>query len=449
MKVLVVGNGAREHAIAWKLQQSPQVTELFVAPGNGGTSQLACNVPISANDTEGLLRFAIDSGVDLTVVGPEGPLAAGIADRFQQAGLLIFGPTKRAARIESSKSFAKDLMVRHGVPTGQARIFTSYEEARQYLLSVPAPVVIKADGLAAGKGVVVAETREEAMETLRLQMVEKRFGPAGERVIIEECLEGPEVSVFAFVDGEYVSPMVAACDYKRAGDGDIGPNTGGMGSFSPTPLWNEDLARRVRAEIMEPVARALVQEGCPYRGVLYAGLMLTSQGPQVLEFNCRLGDPEAQVVLPRLRADLAEVMVRTAQGRLAEAAMEWDQRACVGVVMASGGYPGDYSTGYPIDGLDELDSDVTVFHAGTAFASQEDGTAIKTLTDGGRVMTVTSMGSTLAQARRRVYENVQRIRFEGSFYRTDIAAGSERVSESLPLAGQPTDAVRSGTGGSD
>ena len=447
MKILVVGNGAREHAIAWKLRQSPQVTELFVAPGNGGTSRLACNVPISANDTDALLSFASDSAIDLTVVGPEGPLATGIADQFQEAGLLIFGPTKLAARIESSKSFAKDLMVRYGVPTGRARTFSSYGEAQQYLLSVPAPVVVKADGLAAGKGVVVAETREEALETLRLQMVEKRFGSAGDLAIIEECLEGPEVSVFAFVDGEYVSPMVAACDYKRAGDGDVGPNTGGMGSFSPTALWSDELAIRVRREIMEPVARALVQEGCPYRGVLYAGLMLTDQGPQVLEFNCRLGDPEAQVVLPRLRADLVEIMVKTAQGGLENAAMEWDQRACVGVVLASGGYPGDYSTGYPINGLDQLDSDVIVFHAGTKPAPQAGGAEPRSLTDGGRVMTVTSMGTTLDEARRRVYENVRRIRFEGSFYRTDIAAASGRIVESVPQAAAPTDAVRGGTGG--
>ena len=423
MKILVVGNGAREHVIVWKLSQSPKVTELLVAPGNAGTAQLGHNVPIGAENIDKLLRFAQDAQVDLTVVGPEAPLAAGIADRFQEAGLLLFGPTKDAALIESSKRFAKELMLRHGVPTGAARAFDSYAEAASYVQDSPLPVVVKADGLAAGKGVTVAQTRDEAIEVLRRQMDEKEFGSAGERVLIEEHLEGQELSVFAFVDGEYVSSMVAACDYKRVGDGDVGPNTGGMGSYSPTPLWTEDLDCRVRREIMEPVARALTALGSPYKGVLYAGLMITSQGPKVVEFNCRLGDPEAQVILPRLKTDLAEVMMRTAQGRLHGASLEWASSACVGVVVASGGYPGPYATGQPIDGLTELDEDVTVFHAGTRELGQGGGGPEKVVTDGGRVLTVAALGETLDEARRRVYANVERIRFKDAFYRQDIAAG--------------------------
>lgn len=430
MRVLVVGNGAREHAIAWKLSQSPRVKELFVAPGNAGTAQLARNVPIRATDIEALLRFAQESRIEFTVVGPEAPLAAGIVNRFQEAGLPIFGPTKEAARIESSKSFAKELMLRHGVPTGAAKTFTSYAEASDYALRAPLPVVVKADGLASGKGVVVARTREDAVTALHQQMVEKQFGAAGERVLIEEYLEGQEVSVFAFVDGERVSPLVAACDYKRVGDGDVGPNTGGMGSYSPPPFWDKDLEHRISKEIMEPVARALCDEGSPYWGVLYAGLMLTADGPKVIEFNCRLGDPEAQVVLPRLKTDLLDITMRIAQGsgvgvngplgRMLK--IEWDLRPCVGVVIASGGYPGRYDIGFPIEGLDELDDDITVFHAGTRLLQQEGKADAEVVTDGGRVLTVTALGPTLKEARRRVYANVGRIHFKGSFYRKDIAA---------------------------
>ena len=365
MKILVVGNGAREHAIVWKLSQSPQVKTLHVAPGNAGTAQMATNVTITATDIDGLLEFARANDVDLTVVGPEAPLAAGIADRFQDAGQVIFGPTKAAARIESSKGFAKELMLLHGVPTGSADSFTSFTEASDYLRNAPIPIVVKADGLAAGKGVVVAQTRQEAYEALQQQMQERQLGPAGDRVLIEEYLEGQEVSVFAFVDGSYVSPMATACDYKRIWDGDLGPNTGGMGSYSPALVWDADLESRVRSEIMEPVARGLVDLGTPYRGILYAGLILTEQGPKVLEFNCRLGDPEAQVLLPRLKTDMAEAMMGTASGELERISIEWDARACVGVVMASGGYPDRFSTGYVVEGLDEVEGDVSVFHAGT------------------------------------------------------------------------------------
>ena len=428
MRVLVIGNGAREHAIAWKLCQSPMLDALLVAPGNGGTGQIAENVPIDATDIDGLLRFVQDSQIELTVVGPEAPLAAGIADVFQDAGLLVFGPTQAAARIETSKSYAKELMLRRGVPTGRAEVFDDYERGRDYLQSCSLPIAVKADGLAAGKGVTVAETREEALDALHKQMVEKQFGAAGERVLIEEYLEGTELSVFAFVDGERMSPLVAACDYKRVGDGDTGPNTGGMGSYSPptNDVWNDALEHQVRTQIMEPVVATLRDDGSPYQGVLYAGLMLTRDGPKVIEFNCRLGDPETQVVLPRLKTDLLDVMIKTAQGDLSGISLAWDPQACVGVVVASGGYPGQYKTGYAIETAGDMDEGVTIFHAGTKVATEVSSNTERVLTDGGRVLTVTAMGDTLDEARRKAYANASRISFTGSFYRKDIALLSER-----------------------
>ena len=433
MRVLLVGNGAREHAIAWKLRQSPAVTDLLVAPGNAGTAKLARNVPLGPSDVEGLLKLAKNEEIDLTVVGPEGPLALGIVDRFQEDGQAIFGPTQSAARIETSKSFAKELMLLNDVPTASARTFSSYADARRYVDRAPTPLVVKADGLAAGKGVIIAQDRTKAQDALRVVMEERRFGDAGDRVMVEEYLEGMEVSVFAFVDAEYVSPLVVACDYKRVGDGDVGPNTGGMGSFSPPQVWNQELEDDVR-KIMERVARALTAAGAPYRGVLYAGLMLTSDGPRVLEFNCRLGDPETQVILPRLEADLAQITMAAAEGRLNEAAIRWDPEPCVGVVLASGGYPGDYVTGHPIDGLEDVDDDVMVFHAGTKLGNDD-----ATLTDGGRVLTVAAVGETLEAARTRAYANVGRIRFEDAYHRSDIAAldhdpvrGSITATEEAP-----------------
>ena len=435
MRVLVVGDGGREHAVAWKLSQSPLVSELLAAPGNAGTAQIARNVPVASDDVPGLLRLAKDLEVDLTFVGPEAPLAAGIVDAFQPEGINIFGPTMRAARIESSKSFAKELMRRHGVPTADARSHTSYESALLDAISRGFPVVVKADGLAAGKGVTVARTRDEADKALIELMVERRLGEAGDRVLIEDCLEGQEVSVFAFVAGAYVSPMAAACDYKRVGDGDSGPNTGGMGSYSPPPFWTEELESQVRGRIMEPIAAALDEEGRRYTGVLYAGLMLTADGPMVIEFNCRMGDPETQSMLPRLRSDLAKIASAGAASgpaasrskrdweRLREVSIDWSPSPCVGVVLASGGYPGDYQTGYPIEGLDDLDPDVTAFHAGTRLASGDGGKRNEVVTDGGRVLTVAASGDTLSEARRRAYSNVERIEFEASFCRGDIAAG--------------------------
>lgn len=425
MKVLVVGSGAREHAIAWKLNQSPRIKELLVAPGNAGTARIARNVTIDADDIAGLLRLARESSIDFTVVGPEAPLAAGIADLFHEEGLLLFGPTRAAARIEASKSFAKELMLRHGVPTGRAAIFDSYDAARDYVGSAKPPVVVKADGLAAAKGVTVANTVEEAQMELRRRMVDMEFGAAGKRVLIEEHLEGKEMSVFAFVDGERISPLAAACDYKRVGDGDTGPNTGGMGSYSPPDdsMWNNDMAHRVRTTIMEPVVRALADEGTPYCGVLYAGLMLTDVGPKVIEFNCRMGDPEAQAILPRLNTDLLEVMIESARGDLRSLVLDWEARACVGVVVASGGYPGSYDTGHLIGGLDEVEGkqEMFVFHAGTKLSSDSVGGEHSVATDGGRVLTVAALGDTRAEARSRAYAGAGLVSFPGSFYRRDIA----------------------------
>ena len=417
MNILVVGNGAREHAITWKLSQSPSVGQLFVAPGNAGTHFIANNIPIGAEDIPALIDFASDNAIDLTVVGPEAPLAIGIVDSFTDAGLLAFGPTQAAARIEGSKSFAKQLMADCTVPTAASQTFTDYEAASAYLDACPIPIVVKADGLAAGKGVTVAQTREQAQSAIRESMLDRQFGDAGDCVVIEECMEGQEVSVFAFVDGEYVSPMVAACDYKRVGDGDTGPNTGGMGSFSP-PLpqhWNADIEAQVRSAIMQPMAQGLVDIGAPYRGILYLGLMLTADGPKVVEFNCRLGDPETQVILPRLKSDLAEILLATAKGELQDMRIEWDDRACVGVVAASGGYPAAYTTGYPISGIKEAGYESIVFHAGTKL--QDDAI----VTDGGRVLTVAALADDMRQARILAYDNINRISFKDNFHRTDIA----------------------------
>lgn len=420
MNVLVVGNGGREHAIAWKLNQSPNIDRLVVAPGNPGTGAIAENVMIAPTDLDSLIEYAMEEAVDLTVIGPEAPLADGIADRFQEAGLVVFGPTAAAARIETSKSFAKELMERHKIPTGCAEIFDEFDEAKRYLSDCEIPVAVKANGLAGGKGVVTAQTREEAECALRRFMLKKEFGDAGGRVLIEEFLYGPEISIFAFVDGEIVSPMIAACDYKRVFDGDSGPNTGGMGAYSPPSgdLWNAEVQRRVRVEIMEPIARAMVAEGYPYTGALYAGLMMTKDGPKVIEFNCRLGDPEAQVILPRLRSDLLDAMMATAHAELRNVSLEWDPRVCVGIVLVSGGYPGEYEIGHPIQGIDDVDDDVMVFHAGTRAPDQGLNTLVS---NGGRVVTISALGATYEEARYRAYDNVARVRFNGAFYREDIA----------------------------
>ncbi len=410
--VLLVGSGGREHAFATLLAESPRLDTLFVAPGNAGTAGIATNVPIDVEDSDALVAYSLESGVDFVVVGPEAPLAAGLVDRFDSAGILAFGPTAAAARIESSKWFAKEMMREHGVPTASTQIFTDYDQARQYILAQEPPIVVATDGLAAGKGVVVASDHDEALAALR-----ERIGDGGPGVLVQEYMTGQEISVFAFVDGEHISPMIAACDYSPVGDGNVGPNTGGMGSYSPptAAVWNDETESRVRLEIIEPVVAALASEGSPFRGILYAGLMLTVDGPKVIEFNCRLGDPEAQVVLPRLKSDLLEVMICVALGDVSSASLEWNDQSHVAVVLASGGYPGKYATGFPIDGLDNMPTGVTVYHAGTRL----DGD--KVITAGGRVLAASASGDTLEAARCRAYEGVSRIRFPGSFHRGDIA----------------------------
>lgn len=415
MKVMVVGGGAREHALVWKIRHSPKVDQIYVAPGNAGTEAIAHNLDVSPTDVEALARAAQQYHIDLTVVGPEAPLASGIVDLFQSLDLPVFGPTKAATRLESSKVFSKELMQKYGIPCAQGAVFSSYSQARDYVKSRPAPIVIKADGLAAGKGVTVAASQEQALEALSDIMDRKTLGTAGDRVIVEECLTGREVSLIAFTDGKSVSPMVPACDYKRVFDSDQGPNTGGMGSYSPPDFFDQSQVEQVQRAVLEPAVRAMAEEGAVYKGVLYAGLIATSEGLKVLEFNARFGDPETQVMIPRLKTDLVDIMLAIIDGTLDKMKIEWSDEACVGVVMASAGYPGSYKTGFPITGLDKLDEDILVFHAGTA-------TREGVVTSGGRVLTVVARGETLDEARARVYTNIPRIHFEGCHYRRDIAA---------------------------
>jgi phosphoribosylamine--glycine ligase len=417
LKILVVGSGAREHTLVWKLAQSPRVKEILAAPGNAGTARIARNLEIKADDISGLSRAAQKEGVELVVVGPEAPLARGITDHFQGLGIPIFGPSKLAAEIESSKVFARELMQKYGIPCARGKSFSDYASAREFIEKQTPPLVIKADGLAAGKGVAVVDSIPQALEFLHTIMEAKAFGASGDRVIVEECLVGREMSSFAFSDGKTIVPMVSACDYKPAFDGNRGPNTGGMGSFSPPHFATPELYRKVNETILKPTAAAMAREGRPYKGVLYGGLMATQDGPKVLEFNARFGDPETQVMLPRLKTDLVDVMLATINGNLDSTAVEWSDDACVGVVMASGGYPAGYQTGFPISGLDRLDSDILVFQAGT----RRDTESGRVLTSGGRVLTVVATGKTLAEARERVYSNITRVSFEGCHYRKDIA----------------------------
>jgi phosphoribosylamine---glycine ligase len=417
MKILVVGSGGREHALAWKLRQSPHADRIFCAPGNAGTSEIAENVTIPANDLPALLKFARKNRVDLTVVGPDDPLAAGIVDLFAAGKLRAFGPDKLAARIESSKIFAKELMRAQKIPTAEAATFSETNEALDYCGRVKFPVVIKADGLALGKGVIIATDAATAKSTIDEMMNQRRFGAAGRRVVIEEFLQGTECSLHALVNGKKYLLLESARDHKRALDGDQGPNTGGMGAFSPADNWNSKLQSLFETDIMQPLLCGLVQQGVPFRGLLYPGLMITSEGPRVLEFNCRFGDPETQALLPRMKSDLLPLLETTIDGTLDQCAIEWDPRPAVTVVLASAGYPGKYETGKPISGLDAAAKlgDVQIFHAGT----MRDGRAVNTA--GGRVLAITALGSTMEAARARAYEAVSRIHFEGCHYRRDIA----------------------------
>ncbi|MBN1368766.1 MAG: phosphoribosylamine--glycine ligase [Dehalococcoidaceae bacterium] len=416
MNVFVVGNGAREHAICVKLAQNPRITKIFAAPGNAGTAAIAENVEVKSDDIPGLIQAITSRLVHLVVIGPETPLARGLAENLLMRGMEVFGPTSAAAHIEASKAFAKDFMHRHGIPAPSSVTFSNYDDALDYLKSSVFPLVIKADGLSQGKGVIIAENIEQARAALDYIMAQKAFGEAGNSVVIEEFLSGREVSAFAFADAHSTSPVVAACDYKRIFDGNKGPNTGGMGSYSPPEFFTPELGKVVSENIMDPVIRHMHDEHRPYKGILYGGLMLTPQGPKVLEFNARFGDPETQVILPRLETDLLSIMQAISNNQLSRLRIDWSQDACVGVVMASGGYPGKYQTGFPVNGLDDVDCDIMVFHAGTSL--DDDG---RIVTSGGRVVTVVAKASTLEQAREKVYDNIRRISFKDCYYRKDIA----------------------------
>ena len=419
MKVLVIGSGGREHALTWKLKQSPAIDRLFCAPGNAGTAAIAENVSIAATNLADLAAFAKQNDVDLTVVGPDDPLAMGIVDLFAAEGLRSFGPTKSAARLESSKIFAKELMRSQKVPTAQARTFSDSEAALAYCEELKFPVVIKADGLALGKGVIIAENIATAKSTVEMMMKEARFGEAGRRIVIEEFLRGSECSIHALVDGKNYQLLESARDHKRAFDDDEGPNTGGMGAFSPANNWNAQLQSKFEKEMMRPLLSGLAKEEIIYRGLLYPGLMITVGGPRVLEFNCRFGDPETQALLPRLKSDLLPLLDATIDGKIDKCKIEWDKRPSVTVVLASAGYPGKYETGKPISGLEKAAKlkDVQIFHAGTKLANTE------VVTAGGRVLAVTALGSDLAVARVRAYNAAALIQFEGCHYRHDIALG--------------------------
>jgi phosphoribosylamine--glycine ligase len=416
MNVLVVGGGGREHALVWKLLQSPSVSKVYCAPGNGGICREAECVDIGGTDVSGLLNFAKKNAIGLTVVGPEAPLSMGITDLFEKEGLRVFGASKAAAEIESSKSFSKDLMKKYGIPSAYYRTFDSSDEALAYVRETGAPTVVKADGLAAGKGVIICKTVAEAEDAVKMIMVDRIFGNAGDRVVVEEFMEGEEASFLAFTDGEAVVPMASSQDHKPAYDNDEGPNTGGMGAYSPAPVVTEELHRTIMEKVMIPTVRGMAAEGKPYKGVLYAGLMMTDKGPRVLEFNARFGDPEAQPILARLKGDLVPVLEACIDGTLSGHTLDWTQDASVCVVMASGGYPGKYGKGVVITGLEEAASEdgLIVFHAGTA---EKDGEIV---TSGGRVLGVTALGPTVKEAIAKAYRAVEKIRFEGAHYRTDI-----------------------------
>ena len=432
MKVLIVGSGAREHVLAWKLKKSPLVKEIYCAPGNGGIAGIARCVDIEATDVEGLAAFTKEKKIDLTVVGPEAPLVAGIVDLFEQKNLKIFGPSQKAARLEGSKVFAKEFMRKFNIPTAPFKVFDNKDEAMEFLAVSPLPLVVKADGLASGKGVIVCTKIQEARDAVEQIMGKKIFKEAGSRIIIEECLIGEEASILAISDGRNYVILDSSQDHKRIFDDDLGPNTGGMGAYSPAPVITEDLLRKIGMQIVDPVIRGMHKQGTPFKGVLYAGLMMTDEGPMVLEFNVRFGDPEAQAILPRMKNDLAEILQFSCEGHLEKVKMDWDKRSCVCVVMTSGGYPGGYETGKEIKGLDTIkDNHTIVFHAGT---KKKDGLPVprsgtysagrqdKIVTAGGRVLGVTSLGETIEQAIERAYNAVEKIKFDRCFFRRDIGA---------------------------
>ena len=428
MKVLIIGSGGREHALAWKVAQAQDVSKVFVAPGNAGSGREAKveNVAIDVLDKQALAELAIREGIALTIVGPEAPLVDGLVDYFRAKGLKCFGPTRGAAQLEGSKAFTKDFLARHNIPTAGYGNFTDLDQALAFLKEKGAPIVIKADGLAAGKGVIVAMTMDEAEAAVRDMLAGNRFGDAGHRVVIEEFLEGEEASFIVMVDGEHVLPMATSQDHKRVGDGDTGPNTGGMGAYSPAPVVTAEIHDRVMREVIYPTVRGMAAEGNPYTGFLYAGLMIDASGaPKVIEFNCRFGDPETQPIMMRLRSNLAALCLAAIDGKLDTVEADWDPRPALGVVMAAGGYPDDYRKGDRIDGLDGVDaSDLKVFHAGTR---EQDG---RVLTHGGRVLCVTALGDSVADAQARAYQGLAGIHWTDCQYRRDI--GYRAVAREMP-----------------
>ncbi|HEJ7139460.1 TPA: phosphoribosylamine--glycine ligase [Serratia marcescens] len=418
MNILIIGNGGREHALAWKAAQSPLADKVYVAPGNAGTALEANleNVAIAATDIPALVAFAQSHDIGLTIVGPEAPLVIGVVDAFQAAGLKIFGPSQAAAQLEGSKAFTKDFLARHRIPTAEYENFTEVEPALAYVRRKGSPIVIKADGLAAGKGVIVAMTLQEAEEAVRDMLAGNAFGDAGHRIVVEEFLDGEEASFIVMVDGENVVPMATSQDHKRVGDGDTGPNTGGMGAYSPAPVVTDEIHQRAMDQVIWPTVRGMAAEGNTYVGFLYAGLMISADGqPKVIEFNCRFGDPETQPIMLRLRSDLVELCLAGAEGRLNEKSSDWDERPALGVVLAAGGYPGDYRNGEVIQGLPQQENaDGKVFHAGTRLQGDD------VVTSGGRVLCVTALGDTVAQAQQRAYQLAEGIQWPGSFCRKDI-----------------------------
>jgi phosphoribosylamine--glycine ligase len=420
MKILVVGGGGREHALVWRLAQNPTVDRIYAAPGNAGIAREATCLPIAAGDVGAIVEFVEQQAVDLTIVGPEAPLVAGLADELEARHLPVFGPTAKAARVEGSKSWAKAICERHGIKTPRSSTFTDAGDAEVFLDEMNAPFVVKADGLAAGKGVTVTDDRAEAVASLRAILLDRVFGDAGSKVLIEEYVEGREISALCITDGKRVVPLALAQDHKRVGEGDTGPNTGGMGAYSPLPFVDDGLEKQIHWDVLTQAVRALEAEGIRYRGVLYAGLMLTDDGPTLLEFNCRFGDPETQAIVPRLASDLGELLLACVEGNLGNYRVNWRPESCITVTLASAGYPGEVESGLPIEGLEaagEVDG-VTVFHSGTAM---RDG---KVVTTGGRVLSVSALGASLNEARERAYEATSRISFEGMQYRNDIAANA-------------------------
>ncbi|MBU0686984.1 MAG: phosphoribosylamine--glycine ligase [Candidatus Margulisbacteria bacterium] len=416
MKILVIGSGGREHTLCWKIKQSPKVEQVYCAPGNAGTALVAENLGIAATDIAKLAEFAERNKIDMTVVGPEAPLVEGIVDEFEKRGLRVFGPSRKAAYLEGSKIFSKNIMKKYNVPTADFKVFTESADAIEYIEQKGAPLVVKADGLAAGKGVFVAKNTEEAIDAVKTILDDEVFGEAGSQIIIEDCLMGEEASILAFTDGKTIIPMASSQDHKRVNDNDEGPNTGGMGAYSPAPVVTDALMKKINDEILIPTIKGMEKEGVPYKGVLYCGVMVTKDGPSVLEFNVRFGDPETQVILPRMKTDIVDLFDAVIDGKLKDKKIDWENKDCVCVVMASGGYPGKYEKGIEIKGLEAAAKlkDTVVFHAGTALDGE------KIVTSGGRVLGVTALGKGIKAAIDAAYAAVSKISFEGAHYRKDI-----------------------------